>query len=281
MQRWLLVFTLAGALAFFGGFYSWTTGPIFLATLVVAFSNRHQTFRFSRSFRMLDRALIAVGIAMGLQLVPLPPALVSMLSPHAARLRGTLRLDAATQGEQWTSLSIEPRFTLEALLIYLAALLIFWSARAAFATGGLRRFCRILALIGLVISIEAIIQRAVSTTLIYGYWPPYTPAAQPFGPFFNRNHFAAWLMMAIPLVAGYLAARVRTRTADIRERRRILHVIAVVGTPLLVVLGVMLIGLAAALSRSAIIGLAAAAVTAKILSRDRVETQHQPHHDLA
>jgi O-antigen ligase len=273
MQRWLLVLTLTGALAFFGGWYPWTTGPIFFASLLVALSNPRRTFHFSRAFRAVDRSLVAIAVAIALQLVPLPPAVTATLSPHAARVRGTLRLDAAALSDGWVSLSVDPRATLQALVVYGAAVLILWSARAAFASGGLRQFCRIVAFIGVVFSIEALVQRALTPALIYGYWPPYTPGAQPFGPFFNRNHFAAWLMMAIPLVAGYLAARVRTRTADMRERSRILHTAAVAGTPLIIALLVMLIALSAALSRSAILGLAAGAVAGRIMSRNRVESQ--------
>lgn len=273
MQRWLLVLTLTGALAFFGGWYPWTTVPIFLASLLVALSNRRHTFHSPRASRSVDRWLLAVAVAIGLQLIPLPPALNAVLSPQAARVRGTLRLDAAALSDGWVSLSVDPRATVQALLVFGASVLIFWSARAAFAAGGLRRFCRVIAVIGVAFSIEALVQRTLTPQMIYGFWPPYTPAAQPFGPFFNRNHFAAWLMMVIPLVAGYLAARVRTRTADLRERRRILQTIAVAGAPLIVALLVMLIALAAALSRSAILGLAAAAIAGSLMARDRVESQ--------
>jgi O-antigen ligase len=273
MQRWLLVLTLAGALAVFGGWYPWTTGPIFLASLAVALSNARRTFRASRAFRAVDLSVIALAVAIAVQLIPLPPNVLAVVSPNAAQVRGTLRLDASALNATWVPLSVDPRATFQALLTFLAAVLIFWSARAAFATGGLRRFCRIIAFLGVVLSIEALLQRALTPTLIYGFWPRYTPGAQPFGPFFNRNHFGAWLMMAIPLVAGYLAARVRTRTADVRERRRVFQIAAVAGTPLLLVVAVMLVGLAAALSRSAILGLAAAAIAAKLLTRGRVESE--------
>ena len=33
------------------------------------------------------------------------------------------------------------------------------------------------------------------------------PARVPYGPFVNRNHFATWMIMACPLVFGYLLAR--------------------------------------------------------------------------
>jgi O-antigen ligase len=273
MQRWLLVFTIAGTLAAFGGSYSATTYPIFLATVLVAASSPRRTFRFTPTSRSLDVALIAIAFAMVMQLMPLPRALVSSLSPHADDVRATLRLDAAALAGHWVPLSIEPRATFEALLVFLASTLTFWSARAAFAVGGVRRFCRALALVALLISLAALIQRATTPRLIYGFWPPYTPGAQPFGPFFNRNHFAAWILMVVPLLAGYLTARVRTRTADVRERRTIFRIFAVAGAPLLIVLGVLLLTLAAALSRSALIGLAAAMVGAGIISRNRAETR--------
>jgi O-antigen ligase len=38
-------------------------------------------------------------------------------------------------------------------------------------------------------------------TLIYGVWRPYN-FSFPFGPFINRNHFAGWMLMAIPLTLG-------------------------------------------------------------------------------
>ena len=48
---------------------------------------------------------------------------------------------------------------------------------------------------------------------IYGFWTPFM-AGSPFGPFVNKNHFAGWMLMALPLTFGLLcanAARVRLR----------------------------------------------------------------------
>ena len=62
-------------------------------------------------------------------------------------------------------------------------------------------------MIGLVGSIAAIVQRAQSHDLLYGIWRPLDAGARPYGPFVNRNHFATWVVMACPLVFGYLLAR--------------------------------------------------------------------------
>ena len=41
--------------------------------------------------------------------------------------------------------------------------------------------------------------------LVYGFWKPLH-GGNPFGPFINRNHFAGWMVMALPLVVGYSCA---------------------------------------------------------------------------
>ena len=55
----------------------------------------------------------------------------------------------------------------------------------------------------------AILQSATSSGLVYWFWTPVDERASVFGPFVNRNHFATWMIMALPLVAGYVVARRR------------------------------------------------------------------------
>ena len=270
MQRWLLVLLLASSLAAFAGTYSWSTVPLLAGAGVVALADRRRTFHFPRTDRVLDLALVATALAVALQLVPLPPGVVAILSPHAATVRGTLRLDAFALEGRAVPLSIEPRATLEALLLFVATVLVFWSARGAFSGGGVRRFCRLLAALGLLVAIEATVQRVLSPSLIYGYWRPTDIGAQPLGPFVNRNHFAGWVLMAIPAVAGYLAARVRIRMADARAPG-LVRVLASAGALLLASLVVMLFALTASLSRSALVGLGAATVAAWFMARNRIE----------
>ena len=58
----------------------------------------------------------------------------------------------------------------------------------------------VVALSGLMASLVAIVLHATADrTLIYGRWPAVDVGARPYGPFVNRNHFAAWLVMAVPL----------------------------------------------------------------------------------
>ena len=55
-------------------------------------------------------------------------------------------------------------------------------------------------------TVLAMIQLAINPnarefTLIYGFWRPKY-VSTPFGPFVNPNHYAGWMLMALPLVLG-------------------------------------------------------------------------------
>ena len=49
---------------------------------------------------------------------------------------------------------------------------------------------------------------------VYGFWTTQM-GGSPFGPFVNKNHFAGWMLLALPLTLG---SRVRRHLA--RHARR-------------------------------------------------------------
>jgi O-antigen ligase len=60
--------------------------------------------------------------------------------------------------------------------------------------------------LGVVVSLVAIVQRSVGSGLIYGFWKPLEGGI-PYGPFVNRNHFAGWMVMVVSLSLGELCRR--------------------------------------------------------------------------
>ena len=62
---------------------------------------------------------------------------------------------------------------------------------------------------------------------MYGVWAPLTHAAV-FGPFVNRNHFATWMLMALPVAIAQCAARL---TAMRREAGPRATVVEILGAP--------------------------------------------------
>ena len=65
---------------------------------------------------------------------------------------------------------------------------------------------------GVLLALVGIVQKAVlgdhawAGMKIYGFWAPLNRLSTPFGPFVNKNHFAGWMLMAIPLALGLALA---------------------------------------------------------------------------
>jgi O-antigen ligase len=108
--------------------------------------------------------------------------------------------------------------------------------------------------------VVAVVQRAVSPNLVYGFWTPVNAGASPIGPVVNRNQFAGWLLMALPLTVGYLVAHLEAYRPSRRQPwrvrlRKTLHartlLLAACGT-------LMALAILVSRSRSAIVGLVVA-----------------------
>jgi O-antigen ligase len=72
-----------------------------------------------------------------------------------------------------------------------------------------RAVVNVLVALGIVIAVFGIAQKALVgddfRVKIYGFWQPRYRNS-PFGPFANRNHFAGWMLMVLPLALAYFAS---------------------------------------------------------------------------
>jgi len=202
-----------------------------------------------------------LGLAV-LQLVPLPQALIDRVSPHARALWNRLVLDVPSA----LPFSVDLDAGFWALIVIASTIATFACARQIFARGGVRRVARAIASIGFVLSLLALAQDATGSEKMYWRWAPLQEGAPPFGPFVNRNDFGTWAVLAIPAVLGYLAAHVTAHrhqfapNAPWQARLRMLadgRAIWLVASSI-----VMTVALTVSLSRSAMLGLAVAFVTA-------------------
>ncbi|HKB11802.1 MAG TPA: O-antigen ligase family protein, partial [Vicinamibacterales bacterium] len=162
-----------------------------------------------RSTRWLDVPLALCLCVVAAQLVPLPIALHDRLSPNATAVAGAVALTAKEPTPR-APISIEPESTAWAFALGASYIVLFWCARAMFASGGVRLTIRSLTVLGLALTVLVGVQRATSPTLLYWTWKPLSAGASPYGPFVNRNGLAAWLAMAVPLAIGYVVARHRS-----------------------------------------------------------------------
>jgi O-antigen ligase len=166
----------------------------------------------------LKLALGLIALAL-VQLVPLPPAVLRIVSPGTYAFHDqTLLVRPLTA---WKPISVSPPDTLRGLAFLAAFGLLAVAVQLELADGRWRRrLLRTVVWTGLALTIAALLQ-AVSPEpkRLYGVWEPTWDWAV-FGPYVNRNHFAGYLVMAGALaLGGALDALSRLRSEWARRRR--------------------------------------------------------------
>lgn len=244
-----------GALAALGGAYPSATIPILVGAALAFLVSGARVG--SGDTRVLDLSLVALAAGAVLQILPLPAGLAASISPHLDTLRDALRLDP---GGQPATLSVDPRLTRAGLASLASVLLLFWAAREAFGRRGVRSAARAVAWSGFALTVITLVQRATAPDRLMWWWMPADPGAQPFGPFVNRNHLGTWLVMAVALTAGYLVAHTRSQAQGPTSMRLRVRDWLADGNGLFLsgAIAMMLLGIAATLSRAAILGTVAA-----------------------
>lgn len=256
-----------------GGVYEWVWVPAAIALAGLTLAVRPDVVADGRA-RPLDLALIAGVIACLVQLVPVPAGWIRAIDPQAIAVRSSLWLPPLLTPPDlpWIPISIAPFDTAAAAGILLSSIVMFWTCRGVCERGGTGRIVRAVVFIGIAASIAAILQRARSVELLYGFWRPQDAGARPYGPFVNRNHLATWVIMACPVAFGYLLARAPGRENPQPFTQRAANALKQLGTiRVWIVGGVCLMTLAVLLSgsRSGLIGLLSALTISVALSRGR------------
>ena len=220
-------------------------------------------------FAWLDPALTTYIALLALQLAPLSPQWRLGLSPASRLVDLRLRLDASADAmaDAARALSVQPSRTMQSLALGAGVVLTFWCARSLFACGGIRAAARTIAGLGLLLAAFGVAQHVTAPHTLY--WMQAFRSTEPYGPYLNRSDFAMWIVMALPLTAGYLLARLHSRqhrggelfSADAFDDTAMF---------LTVTMGLMAAALMVALSRSGLIAAAASALALWILSQRRM-----------
>lgn len=273
-----------GTLAF-GAVYPWAYFPLAIAAALTGGGALIQGYRRNR-LRAGDEtvlgALALVVAAACLQTVPLPTGLRTAISPasesYFREYDAVYRLaHEASQGSASVvgtlaprelplrPLSIDASATWRGVLLLTAFSVLLAGLVRTFSRRGITRMAGWLIAFGVAVALIGIVQKAVlgdhawGGMRIYGIWAPVQKLTTPFGPFVNKNHFAGWMLLALPLAMGYFAGVAETAALHTRDwRSRLLWLSTDAGGRaqlLALAIAVMALSLAMTLSRSGIAGL--------------------------
>ena len=252
---------LAWPLAAFGGVYRWATVPYLAGCGLLALTQSGSILHAGSGNRWLDISLVGLVAGAWLQLLPLPESVLARISPETLPVIDAVRLVA--QETTLAGVSIAPGSTVWASGVLTANLLLFMAVLALFRRGGVRSSIRMIAWLGIVFATLGLAQSASGSGAVYWWWEPLGEGAEPFGTFINRNHFATWVIMATPACVGYALARLYMSASDEPTRPWFSRLVrAFEGRVLLLLFAgiLMTVALLINLSRSGMLGLAAATV---------------------
>jgi O-antigen ligase len=182
-------------------------------------------------------ALAVVAACAALQLIPLPAPVRETLSPSSTALLQAIDLRFAVaslaQGgsaEPWHPLTVSAAATVKSLALLGACAVLLAGLTSFFSRESLAPLVPPLLGLGLLLAFVGILQKALlgdhawGGMRIYGFWEPQNKLTTPFGPFVNKNHFAGWMLMAIPLGLGYFLGLAEAGMRDVRRgwRNRLL-----------------------------------------------------------
>ena len=201
-----------GALAF-GAEYPWAYWPLLVLCLalgllaLVAPTPLRRRPLLSRALIVSVSAVVAVG---GLYLVPLPDTVVTAVSPQRLThdfqqlYSAVMQLeDTAASVHSATGLSVMASRTALGFAFLVVLGVFFLGCVRAIGTVGAEGIARGVLVLGFLVALIGIIQSASpSSATVLGFWYP-RKNSPPFAPFINENHFAGWMVMAVPLAIGY------------------------------------------------------------------------------
>ena len=272
---WLVV---AGSVLAFGSVHAWAYSTLWVAcfaTAAIAMAHalsanglRQRLGPHRVAFHVSGRWLVIEPLpgdrALGWSIDLAAPALPRgpLLVPGLAMLGLALLQLAPLAGGPAT---LAPEATRRGITFVLAFLLLHQAAATAFVErAARRRFRQMLAWLGAFLSLAALAQLASGTRLVYGFFEPLE-GGLPYGPFINRNHFAGYMLLVIPVALGLLAdawrAYVRRVGDSPNARRSLVGLQTPEGTSLLYAALPPLLGIAALVastSRGGILALCAA-----------------------
>ncbi|NTU43274.1 MAG: hypothetical protein HGA78_09565 [Nitrospirales bacterium] len=209
MMNGSLVLILVLSALLFGAVETWAMAIIGTITALVFIASVVRTGEIVRNDRDTKRLMLGLAAILGyglFQLIPLPLSLTGFFHPA---LKDFVTLSPAGP-PTFNALTVYP-FATEMELARITVYLMVFSL-VAFGQrdkDGLLTLAKALSLFGFLLALFGLLQHGASNGKIY-WLRELTQGGSPFGPFVNKNHFAGFIGMIIPLSLGIALSSGRT-----------------------------------------------------------------------
>lgn len=215
-QALALVATGWGALAF-GGAYPWAYWPLVALMFAAGAAGcAADAGAPNRVDRRLAIAFTLPAAAIALQLIPLPIAWVRVVSPNLSAVLENTDFAFGAGLTRHHPISIDGSATLVPLFVFGSAALLALGLARTMGTRHPRMLVEGLTVMGVILALVGIVQKPLYDGRLLGFWTPQA-LGSPFGPFVNKNHFAGWMVMALPLSLGLVCAGLDRAMRDVRS----------------------------------------------------------------
>lgn len=201
----------------FGAVYAWAYWPLIAAAFAVALLSvaTSGTAPSTTLDLWLAVAFAAFGVAAAVQLLPLQLDTLRDLAPETVRALGQINPAVASGAVRRHGLSIAPQDTVVGIWLFAACAIVALATSKLFTLRGARGFARALAILGALVALVGIVQQPLFNGRIYGFWTTID-GGSPYGPFVNRNHFAGWMLMTLPVTLGLLLGGITRAMRGVR-----------------------------------------------------------------
>lgn len=259
----LLLVISWGALAF-GAEYAWAYAPLMVLCLVAGVLGLRAT-RGALPSRLLIGTVATIFLGCVLQ-VAAPRDIVPTQGAAAEgvnfeRLYALVTMQAQPDATAAPRLSVAPRRTMLGMTFLAAFTVFFVGCTRGLSATTPRRLVHGIVVIGVIVAFVGIVQSAVRTETIYGFWRGPRARAG-FAPFINENHFAGWMAMALSLAIGSFAGGISEALKNVRPdwRERVLWFSSRRASVMIMMAGaaaIMALSMVITFSRGGLVGLTA------------------------
>ena len=217
----------------FGAVYQWAYVPLAIACACVGlFGLTTGTRPIVGDGRWVLFSIAGIAVVGLVQLVPIPRSWLALVSPGTVDFLGRYDLGYAFSFDPNTNapvalahaISVAPSLTVRALALLLAPSLLFAGLCRTLSRTAASRLANGVVAIGCALALVGVGQKALlgdhafGGMRLYGFWRPESLLTTPFGPFVNKNHFAGWMLMGIPLALGLMTAGIARALPNLRGK---------------------------------------------------------------